>query len=182
MLLGYKEWTWDETEVEYHEECPHCEEDYPCEYAYMEYSDWKIGELLPELSATLSSPGSMNEHWEYGIAMGYVGWLNSFGQTEVKEVDSVFLKYMVFDTINDQHITAKLDFSHVESGVIKLRRSHHDRPMGETIYIFRVEEDEELDEQKFWNKLYDLGLEERPKSHTLVITSDDTTVGEWEIE
>ena len=180
-LLGYSEWVWDETEVEYDEECPHCEEDYPCEWSYQMYADWKIGELLPELSATLSSAGSMDNHWEYGIAMGYVGWRNQFGQTEVKEVDSVFLKYMVFDTINDQHITAKLDFSNVNSGVIKLRRSHHDRPMGETIYIFRVEEDEDLDEQKFWNKLYDLGLEERPKSHKIVITSDDTTVGEWEV-
>ena len=42
-------------------------------------------------------------------------------------------------------------------------------------------EDEELDEEKFWNKLYDLGLEKRPESHTIVITSDDTTVGEWEV-
>ena len=75
---------------------------------------------------------------------------------------------MVFDTINDQHITAKLDFTKVESGVITLTRSHHDRPMGETIYIFRVEEDEDLDEEKFWNKLYDLGLEERPHSYTMV--------------
>jgi len=181
MLLGYKEWIWDETEVTWDEECPHCEEDYPCEWSYDHYADWKIGELLPELSATLSSPGSMNEHWEYGIAMGYVGWMNSFGQTEVKEVDSVFLKYMVFDTINDQHITAKLDFSHVESGVITLKRSHHDRPMGETIYIFRVEEDEVLDESKYWTKLYDLGLEERPKEYKVTITNDDTTVGEWEV-
>lgn len=156
-LLGYTEWVWDESEVE--------EDD---EWSYEQYADWKIGELLPELSATLSSAGSMDEHWEYGIAMGYVGWMNSFGQTEVKEVDGSFLRYMVFDTINDQHITAKLDFTKVESGVITLTRSHHDRPMGETIYIFRVEEDEDLDEEKFWNKLYDLGLEERPHSYTMV--------------
>ena len=169
-LLGYTEWVWDESEVE---------EDN--EWSYEDYADWKIGELLPELSATLSSPGSMNEHWEYGIAVGYVGWMNSFGQTQVKEVDSVFLKYMVFDTINDSHITAKLDFSKVESGVITLTRSHHDRPMGETIYIFKCEEDEVLDEDEYYEKLYDLGLKERPKSHTIVITSDDTTVGEWEV-
>ena len=172
-LLGYSEWTWDETEVEYDEDCPHCEEEYPCEWSYDQYADWKIGELLPELSATLSSPGSMDNHWDYGIAVGYVGWMNSFGQTEVKEVDSVFLKYMVFDTINDSHITAKLDFSKVESGVITLTRSHHDRPMGETIYIFRCEEDEvfikgDLMEDEFWGKLYDLGLEERPKEYKVV--------------
>ena len=100
--------------------------------------------------------------------MGYVGWDNRLGQTEVKEVDSMFLKYMVFDTINDSDITAKLDFSHVESGVIILKRSHHDRPMGETIYIFRCEEDEDLDEEKFWNKLYDLGLKEKPKEYTMI--------------
>ena len=162
-LLGYSNWTWDELEVEYHEDCPHCEEDYPCEYAYQEYADWKIGELLPELSASLMDLG-----WEYGIAVGYVGWLNSFGQTQIKELDSVFLKYMVFDTINDSNITAELDFSHVESGVIKLRRSHHDRPMGETIYIFQCEEDEDLSESKYWTKLYDLGLEERPKEYKVV--------------
>ena len=75
---------------------------------------------------------------------------------------------MVFDTINDSNITAELDFSHVESGVIKLRRSHHDRPMGETIYIFRCEEDEDLSESKYWTKLYDLGLEERPKEYKVV--------------
>ena len=157
MLLGYKEWTWDESEV--------VDEN---EYNYENYADFKIGELLPELSSTLSSPGSMDNHWEYGIAMGYVGWMNSFGQTEVKEVDSMFLKYMVFDTINDSDITAKLDFTHVDKGVIVLTRSHHDRPMGETIYIFRVEEDEDLDEEKFWNKLYDLGLKEKPKEYTMI--------------
>ena len=176
MLLGYKEWIWDESSVESHDDCPYCEEEYPCEYAYQEYADWNIGELLPELSASLMDLG-----WEYGIAMGYVGWMNQFGNTEVKELDSVFLKYMVFDTLSDSHLTAKLDFTHVESGVITLTRSHHDRPMGETIYIFQCEEDEVLDESEYWNKLYDLGLEERPKSHTIVITSDDTTVGEWEV-
>jgi len=176
MLLGYKEWVWDESEVEWDEECPHCEEDYPCEWSYDHYADWKIGELLPELSASLMDLG-----WEYGIAMGYVGWMNQFGNTEVKELDSVFLKYMVFDTLNDSHLTAKLDFTHVESGVIILTRSHHDRPMGETIYIFQCEEDEVLDEDEYYEKLYELGLKERPKSHTIVITSDDTTVGEWEV-
>ena len=160
-LLGYTEWTWDETEVEWDEECPHCQEDYPCEWSYDQYADWKMGELLPELSATLSSPGSMDNHWDYGIAVGYVGWMNSFGQTEVKEVDSVFLKYMVFDTLNDSHMIAKLDFSKVESGVITLTRSHHDRPMGETIYLFRCEEDQEmLDEEQVLAKLKELGLDE----------------------
>ena len=156
-LLGFKEWVWDESEL-------------PEGSSEWDYEDYAISQsnLLAELSATLSSPGSMDEHWEYGIAMGYVGWMNSFGQTEVKEVDSIFLKYMVFDTLNDSHLTAKLDFSHVNSGVITLRRSHHDRPMGETIYIFRVEEDEDLDEEKYWSKLYDLGLEERPKEYKVV--------------
>ena len=173
-LLGYSDWIWDETEVWDSEHCGFCEvEEYPCDIAYEEYADWKIGELLPELSATLSSPGSMDEHWEYGIAMGYVGWMNSFGQTVVKEVDGVFLKYMVFDTIGDSNITAKLDFSHVNSGVIVLTRSHHDRPMGETIYIFRVDDideyiDEEDYESKYWTKLYDLGLEERPTEYKVV--------------
>ena len=149
-LLGYTEWVWDESEVE---------EDN--EWSYQHYADWKIGELLPELSATLSSPGRMDNHWEYGIAVGYVGWMNSFGQTQVKEVDSVFLKYMVFDTLNDSNLTAKLDFTKVESGVITLTRSHHDRPMGETIYLFRCEEDQEmLDEEQVLAKLKELGLEE----------------------
>ena len=156
-LLGFKEWVWDESEL-------------PEGSSEWDYEDYAISQsnLLAELSATLSSPGSMDEHWEYGIGMGDVGWMNSFGQTEVKEVDSIFLKYMVFDTLNDSHLTAKLDFSHVNSGVITLRRSHHDRPMGETIYIFRVEEDEDLDEEKYWSKLYDLGLEERPKEYKVV--------------
>ena len=169
-LLGYTEWTWDETDL-------------PEGSSEWDYEDYAVSQsnLLAELSATLSSPGSMDNHWEYGIAMGYVGWLNHFGHTQIQEVDSMFLKYMVFDTINDSHITAKLDFSKVESGVITLRRSHHDRPMGETIYIFKCEEDEVLDEDEYYEKLYDLGLKERPKSHTIVITSDDTTVGEWEV-
>jgi len=170
MLLGYKEWTWDESEV--------VDEN---EYSYENYADFKIGELLPELSATLSSPGILDNHWDFGIAMGYVGWGNQFGQTEIKQVDSTFLKYMVFDTINDSDITAKLDFSHVENGVITLTRSHHDRPMGETIYIFRCEEDEVLDEDEYYEKLYKLGLKEKPTSHVIKITSDDITVGEWEV-
>jgi|SRR6056300_70505 len=162
MLLGYKEWIWDESEL-------------PEDSSEWDYEDYASSQLdvLCELSATLSSPGCLDNHWDFGIAMGYVGWMNQFGQTEPKEVDSIFLKYMVFDTINDSHITAKLDFSHVDSGVITLKRSHHDRPMGETIYIFRVEDideyiDEEDYESKYWTKLYDLELEERPKEYKVV--------------
>ena len=149
-LLGFKEWIWDESEL-------------PEDSSEWDYEDYWVSQsnLLAELSATLSSPGSMDNHWEYGIAVGYVGWMNSFGQTEVKEVDSIFLKYMVFDTINDSNIVAKLDFTKVESGVITLTRSHHDRPMGETIYLFRCEEDQEmLDEEQVLTKLKDLGLDE----------------------
>ena len=45
--------------------------------------------------------------------------------------------------------------------------------MGETIYIFRVDDideyiDEEDYESKYWTKLYDLGLEERPKEYKVV--------------
>jgi len=175
MLLGYKEWIWDESDLP----------EGSSEWDHEDYTSSQI-EILSELSATLSSPGSLDNHWEYGIAMGYVGWMNQFGQTQVKEVDSNFFKYMVFDTVNDSHITAKLDFSHVESGVIVLTRSHHDRPMGETIYIFRVEDtdeyiDEEDYEDKYYEKLYELGLKEKPTSHVIRITSDDTTVGEWEV-
>jgi len=149
-LLGYTDWVWDESEL-------------PEDSSEWDYEDYAISQsnLLAELSATLSSPGSMDNHWDYGIAVGYVGWMNSFGQTEVKEVDSVFLKYMVFDTLNDSHMIAKLDFSKVESGVITLTRSHHDRPMGETIYLFRCEEDQEmLDEEQVLTKLKELGLDE----------------------
>ena len=149
-LLGYTDWVWDESEL-------------PEDSSEWDYEDYAISQsnLLAELSATLSSPGSMDNHWDYGIAVGYVGWMNSFGQTEVKEVDSVFLKYMVFDTLNDSHMIAKLDFSKVESGVITLTRSHHDRPMGETIYLFRCEEDQEmLDEEQVLAKLKELGLDE----------------------
>ena len=56
MLLGYKEWTWDESEV--------VDEN---EYSYENYADFKIGELLPELSATLSSPGILDNHWDFGF-------------------------------------------------------------------------------------------------------------------
>ena len=158
MLLGYNEWTWDESDL------PEGSE----EWDYEDYSSSQL-EILRELSSVLSSPGSMDNHWEYGFAMGYVGWMNSFGQTEVKEVDGNFLKYMVFDTINDSDITAKLDFSHVNSGVIILKRSHHDRPMGETIYIVQAEEEDEfVDEDTFRERLYSLGLEERPKEYKVV--------------
>ena len=169
-LLGYSEWTWDESDLPENSN----------EWDYEDYASSQL-EILAELSAELSSPGSMDNHWEYGIAMGYVGWLNHFGHTQIQEVDSIFLKYMVFDTISDSNITAKLDFSKVESGVITLTRSHHDRPTGETIYIFRCEEDEVLDEDEYYEKLYELGLKERPTSHVIRITSDDTTVGEWEV-
>lgn len=183
MLLGYEEVNWDESLVEKSEDCDMCQNyglDYPCDWEYQMYYDDIIGELLPELSAGLKDLG-----WEFGFAMGYVGWMNSFGQTKVKEVDSVFLKYMVFDTINDSNITAKLDFTHVDKGVIVMRRSHHDRPMGETIYIFKAEEkyayeEEYPNEDEFREKLYDLGLEERPVTFTIVKENSDTSKGEWE--
>ena len=182
MILGYKEWIWDESSVESHDDCPYCEEEYPCEYAYQEYADFQYGELLFELSQVLHD----DKDWDYGFAMGNVGWMNSFGYSEVEEVNQYFLKKMVFETINDSNITAKLDFTHVDSGVIVLTRSHHDRPMGETLYIFQVEDwiESGIDDttiQICEEKLYELGLKERPKSHTIVITSDDTTVGEWEV-
>ena len=157
MLLGYKEWTWDESDL------PEGSQ----EWDYEDYSASQM-DVLAELSATLRSPGSLDNHWEYGIAMGYVGWMNQFGQTQVKEVDSIFLKYMVFDTLNDSHLTAKLDFTHVESGVIVLTRSHHDRPTGETIYIFRCEEDEVLGEDEYNERLYELGLKDRPKIYEVI--------------
>lgn len=156
-LLGDTEWRWDESDLP-----EGSDED---EYQY--YADSQLS-LLAEMSAELSSPGSMDNHWEYGIAMGYVGWMNSFGHTEVQEVDSVFLKYMVFDTLGDSSLTAKLDFTKVESGVITLTRSHHDRPMGETIYIFRCEEGEVLTEDEYREKLYDLGIKERPEEYKVV--------------
>tara|TARA_B100000508_G_scaffold135658_1_gene127729 strand:- start:392 stop:874 length:483 start_codon:yes stop_codon:yes gene_type:complete len=156
-LLGDTEWIWDESDLP-----EGSDED---EYQY--YADSQLS-LLAEMSAELSSPGIMDNHWEYGIAMGYVGWMNSFGYTEVKEVDSVFLKYMVFDTLGDSNLTAKLDFTKVESGVITLTRSHHDRPMGETIYIFRCEEGEVLTEDEYREKLYDLGIKERPEEYKVV--------------
>tara|TARA_B100000282_G_C31597333_1_gene428491 strand:+ start:192 stop:674 length:483 start_codon:yes stop_codon:yes gene_type:complete len=156
-LLGDTEWIWDESDLP-----EGSDED---EYQY--YADSQLS-LLAEMSAELSSPGIMDNHWEYGIAMGYVGWMNSFGHTEVQEVDSVFLKYMVFDTLGDSSLTAKLDFTKVESGVITLTRSHHDRPMGETIYIFRCEEGEVLTEDEYREKLYDLGIKERPEEYKVV--------------
>lgn len=156
-LLGDTEWIWDESDLP-----EGSDED---EYEY--YADSQLS-LLAEMSAELSSPGIMDNHWEYGIAMGYVGWMNSFGHTEVQEVDSVFLKYMVFDTLGDSSLTAKLDFTKVESGVITLTRSHHDRPMGETIYIFRCEEGEVLTEDEYREKLYDLGIKERPEEYKVV--------------
>ena len=158
--------------------CGFCEvEQYPCDIAYEEYADWKIGELLPELSAELMGK------WDYAYAVGYVGWLNDFGQTQIKEVNGNFLKYMVFDTIGDSNITAKLDFTHIDKGVIVMRRSHHDRPMGETIYIFQSEEEDDtlLTEEQLNEKLYEYGLKERPITHTVVRTNNDTTVGEWEV-
>lgn len=168
-LLGYKEWIWDESEVVSDEDCDSCEEDYPCEYAYQGYADFQYGELLFELSQVLHD----DKDWDYGFVMGYVGWMNSFGHSEVEEVNQYFLKKMVFDTINDQHIVAKLDFTHVDNGVIVLTRSHHDRPMGETLYIFQVEDwiESGIDDTTInmcEEKLYELGLKERPKEYKVV--------------
>ena len=62
---------------------------------------------------------------------------------------------MVFNTSTIQIVA--VDFTKVESGVITLTRSHHDRPMGETIYLFRCEEDQEmLDEEQVLTKLKEL--------------------------
>ncbi len=62
-LLGDTEWIWDESDLP-----EGSDED---EYQY--YADSQLS-LLAEMSAELSSPGIMDNHWEYGIAMGYVGW------------------------------------------------------------------------------------------------------------
>ena len=80
---------------------------------------------------------------------------------------------MVFETINDSNITAKLDFTHVDDGVIVLTRSHHDRPMGETLYIFQVADwiESGIDDTTInicEEKLYELGLKERPKVYKAI--------------
>ncbi len=66
-------------------------------------------------------------------------------------------------------MTVSIDnFDTVSKGYIEVRLSHHDRPMGETMYIVQAEEDDEfVDEDTFWEKLYSLGLEERPHSYTM---------------
>lgn len=167
-VLGYKEWVWDETDVKADDDCPHCEEEYPCEWAYQEYADFQYGSLLFEISQELHD----NHEWNYGFAMGNVGWMNSFGHSQVEEVNQYFLKKMVFETINDSNITAKLDFDNVDNGVIVLTRSHHDRPMGETLYIFQmedwIEDDVETDDiAECEEKLYELGLKKRPETYTI---------------
>ena len=129
MILGYETWTWDESIVEVNEECNDCD-DYPCEFEYKDYFEHAM-DILFMLSQELNE----THNWEYGYAEGHVGWLNHWGQTQIKEVDKNFLYYMVFETIGDSDITATLDFTTVDAGIILLKRSHHDRPMGEKIFI-----------------------------------------------
>jgi len=172
MLLGYKEWIWDESTVEKSEDCDLCQNsglDYPCDWEYQNSADFQYGELLFELSQVLHD----DKDWDYGFVMGNVGWMNSFGHSEVEEVNQYFLKKMVFETINDSNITAKLDFTHVDNGVIVLTRSHHDRPMGETLYIFQVADwiESGIDDttiQICEEKLYELGLKDRPKVYKAI--------------
>ena len=46
-LLGYTDWVWDESEVFDSEHCGLCNQElYPCDLAYQEYADWKIGDFI----------------------------------------------------------------------------------------------------------------------------------------
>lgn len=132
-------WDYDSEEDIY--ECESCKEfEYVCdihsEFAWDEEVDTIdfIAELLRD------------QGWEYFSAGGYGGWSNSPQNSNIKEMTGENLKSILF--CYQTSMTVSIDnFDTVSKGYIEVRLSHHDRPMGETMYIVQ---EKDLDSEDEW--------------------------------
>jgi hypothetical protein len=132
-------WTYDSEEDIY--ECELCKEyEYVCE-VHSEFAWDQELDTIEYIAELLKDRG-----WDFFSAGGYGGWNNSPSNSHIKEMTrdnlvSIFFCYQTEMTISIDN------FDTVSKGYIEMRLSHHDRPMGETMYL--VKEDD-MDSEDSW--------------------------------
>ena len=100
-----------------------------------------IKDEINEIAGELNSLG-----WKYFSAGGYMGWNKSASNTGVYELNGETLRSILFCYDTEMNIT--IDFTNVEKGIFEVKMSHHDSPMGETVYFVRetsIDADDEWD-------------------------------------
>ena len=87
-----------------------------------------------------------NKGWEYFSAGGYMGWNKSASNTGVYELNGDTLRNILF--CYDTEMNISIDFTNVDKGIFEVKMSHHDSPMGETVYFVKetsIDADDEWD-------------------------------------
>jgi hypothetical protein len=137
-------WQYDVEEDIY--ECESCKEfGYVCDI-HSEFAWDEEVDTIDFIAELLRDKG-----WEYFSAGGYGGWDNSPRNSNTKEMTGDNLKDTFF--CYQTSMTVSIDnFDTVSKGYIEMRLSHHDRPMGETMYIFNpiwTQKKEESEDSSF---------------------------------
>ena len=91
--------------------------------------DFVVGEIN-DIADELKQRG-----WDYFSAGGYGGWRKSASNTGIYELNGEKLRSILF--CYDTEMDIVIDFTNVEKGIFEVKMSHHDSPMGETMYFVR---------------------------------------------
>tara|TARA_B100000902_G_scaffold35672_1_gene42822 strand:+ start:1696 stop:2157 length:462 start_codon:yes stop_codon:yes gene_type:complete len=73
--------------------------------------------------------------WEYFSAGGYMGWNKAPNNTGVFELNADTLRQIFF--CYDTEMNIVINFTNVDKGIFEITMSHHDSPMGETVYFVK---------------------------------------------
>ena len=114
--------------------------------------DFTIGDIN-DIAGELNSLG-----WDYFSAGGYMGWNKSASNTKVYELNGETLRSILFCYDTEMNIT--IDFTNVEKGIFEVKMSHHDSPMGETMYFVR---EYDFESEGEW---------ENPREHCIQIATE----------
>ena len=99
-----------------------------------------------------------NKGWEYFSAGGYMGWNKSASNTGVYELNGDTLRNILF--CYDTEMNISIDFTNVDKGIFEVKMSHHDSPMGETVYFVK---ETSIDADDEW---------ENPREHCIQVAID----------
>tara|TARA_B000000557_G_C20490036_1_gene323426 strand:- start:77 stop:502 length:426 start_codon:yes stop_codon:yes gene_type:complete len=100
----------------------------------------------------------INKGWEYFSAGGYMGWNKSASNTGVYELNGDTLRNILF--CYDTEMNISIDFTNVDKGIFEVKMSHHDSPMGETVYFVK---ETSIDADEEW---------ENPREHCIQVAID----------
>ena len=124
--------------VDEDDDCSQCEY-YACEIHSEVYWEQTV-DHINELAKDLESIG-----WKYYSLGGYGGWDNTPRQTSIKELTGEELKQSLF--CYNTEMESIMSFEHLDKDIVVLRVSHHDRPMGETLFMTK---EPNLDSEDDW--------------------------------